>query len=111
MRCSSCNTKFKGDYCPNCGTLVLMNRRRGHGFFHFLWRLVGTAVTLAVLALVAFAVLDCTGLGKNPGDPALYRYTEFVRGLLPADVLAGYEWLKLAVADTWRGLMQQSGGI
>ena len=91
--CKRCKTRFRGQFCPYCGTEYgahLHGRPRG-GVLLSLLKFILTLVLLAAALLLAVAILDSTAYAHNPDNATAYAIIGSIRNAVNPDALAAYD--------------------
>lgn len=90
--CKRCKTRFRGQYCPYCGTEYgARSLSVGGGILLGLLRFVFTLVILCVILVLAIAILDSTAYAHDPAHTSAYAILFSIRNAVPPDVLAVYD--------------------
>ena len=99
--CKRCKTRFKGRFCPYCGT-EFGARAHGRPRGGVLLGLVKFLLTLALLAaalLLAIAILDSTAYAHDPAHATVYAVIGSIRNAVPPDALAVYDAARISALD------------
>ena len=91
--CKRCKTRFRGQFCPYCGTEYgahLHGRPHG-GVLLSLLKFILTLVLLAAALLLAIAILDSTAYAHDPAHATAYAVIGSIRNAVPPDALAVYD--------------------